>query len=118
VHLAGADPITSHFEPIKLRSGGDHADASGSDSETRARWISEMVDAVRMRKKRKRVRAAMRREHEEASDEARLDHVLKIVSEQGTNGLSAEDKALLQRVSNNLRRNRESRQKDDGKAPL
>lgn len=132
IHLAGADPIAGHFEPALTRQGDqEHRSHASSDTagtlggaprpvassktstnpgSTATPWISEMVDSVRMRQKRKRARAAMRREHEEASDAARLDHVLKIVSEHGTDGLSHDDRALLQRVSANLRRNRESKQ--------
>ena len=71
-------------------------------------WASQMAESIRMRKKRKMAQAALKREHEEASDAARLDDVLKIVSEQGTDGLSDSDLALLRRVSENLRREREN----------
>ncbi|QDV45222.1 hypothetical protein Enr13x_50970 [Stieleria neptunia] len=111
VHLAAADPIAAHFDVTELRAG-DVADDSTAVT-TRTPWISEMIDSVRMRQKRKRVRAAMRREHEEANDAARLDQVLQIVSQHGTQGLSHEDRALLQRVSQNLRRHRESQQGEE-----
>ncbi len=115
VHLAAADPIAGHFEATKLRAS-DVVDGN-DDAPPRTPWLSEVIDSVRMRQKRKRVRAAMRREHEEANDAARLDQVLQIVSQHGTKGLSHEDRALLQRVSKNLRRHRESQQQSDSDSP-
>ncbi|QEF98393.1 hypothetical protein Mal15_24450 [Stieleria maiorica] len=110
VHIAGADPISAHFDVTELRESDLDAPVTRPSGvkPKRTPWISEMIDSVRMRQKRKRVRAAMRREHEEASDAARLDQVLQIVSEHGTEGLSAEDRALLMRVSKNLQRHRQS----------
>lgn len=109
VHLANADPVAAHFSRGELslagRSGG-RGDVSAQPRWTP--WISEMVDSVRMRHKRRRARAALKREHEEACDAARLDQVLERLSQQGAEGLSPEDKALLVRVSNSLRRDRQS----------
>ncbi|QDV86306.1 hypothetical protein [Planctomycetes bacterium TBK1r] len=113
IHVAAADPIAGHFDVTELRAS-DVTDSH--DTSVRTPWLSEWIDSVRMRHKRKRVRAAMRREHEEANDAARLDQVLQIVSQHGTKGLSHEDRALLQRVSKNLRRHRESQQQSDGGA--
>ncbi|KAA5538552.1 hypothetical protein FYK55_27420 [Roseiconus nitratireducens] len=74
---------------------------------TRRGWMTGLADSVRLRHRRRRARAALDRERAEARDAFRLDQVLKIVSEQGTDGLNAEDRALLKRVSENLRRRRE-----------
>ncbi|MCA9139511.1 MAG: hypothetical protein KDB00_22210 [Planctomycetales bacterium] len=108
VHLADTDPVASHFGWAESRSQHPPRDPGTTNQPQRPAtpWINEMVDSVRMRHKRKLARAALRREHEEADDAARLDHVLRMVSERGTEGLSAADKALLKRVSENLRRNR------------
>jgi len=116
VHIAGADPIASHFGT----GTSEFDDPAERDSElaeaspARTPWISEMIDSVRMRQKRKLARAVMHREREEASDAARLDQVLQRVSEQGTKGLSPEDQALLKRVSDTLRRNREPDEDEPG----
>lgn len=108
VHLANADPVASHFNWPRTVPQDLTEDATllGPTQPTRSPWISDLIDSVRMRHKRKLARAALLREREEASDAARLDHVLTIISERGTDGLSAADKALLKRVSDNLRRNR------------
>lgn len=117
VHIASADPISGHFGSGHFDSGlateeftdlpvGAEKTGPAKTATTHSPWVSEMIESVQMRRKRKRAVAVMRREQEEARDQARLDQVLKIVSERGTRGLSAKDKALLQRVSENLRRNR------------
>ncbi|MCS7471691.1 hypothetical protein NZK35_34020 [Stieleria sp. ICT_E10.1] len=112
IHVAAADPIAGHFDVTELRAS-DVTVGHDDTATVRTPWLSEWIDSVRMRQKRKRVRAAMRREHEEANDAARLDQVLQIISLHGTKGLSHEDRALLQRVSKNLRRHRESQQGEE-----
>lgn len=69
--------------------------------------LTDLTDSIRLRKKRQLAKAALLREREEASDAARLDAVLQTVSEHGTDGLSDSDKALLRRVSENLRKQRD-----------
>jgi hypothetical protein len=108
IHIAEADPISGHVG-TSFSDRDDFGDVTGELDENdslRTPWISDMIDSVRMRQKRKRAMLAMRREREEASDAARLDEVLEIVSERGAQSLSNEDKALLQRVSDHLRRSR------------
>lgn len=95
--------LADNGDPFTIPAGNE-ADDNGFESDPG--WASQMAESIRMRKKRKKAQAAMRREHEEASDAARLDDVLKIVSKQGTDGLSDSDLALLRRVSENLRRER------------
>ena len=103
VHLAGAQPI-----PIGGHQVGRESERESSVRATSSPWISELVNSVRLRQKRKLAMEALRREREEASDQARLDQVLKMVSERGTDALTPADKALLRRVSEHLRRQRES----------
>ena len=115
VHLANADPVarpmlwevpepTGFFAPTEERPPNQR----GVVPSVR-RW----VDSVRMQGKRRRARAVLKREHEEASDAARLDDVLELVSRNGTQGLSAEDKALLERVSATLRHHRQQDEEGD-----
>ncbi|MCO8124433.1 hypothetical protein NHH03_22025 [Stieleria sp. TO1_6] len=116
VHIAGADPITARFREIAAEDDparDEQASVENVSDPPQTPWISDMIDSVRMRQKRKKALAALMREREEASDEARLDHVLTIVGRQGTEGLSPEDQALLKRVSENLRRRRESESASD-----
>ena len=75
-------------------------------------WATQLTESIRMRKKRQKAKIAMQREREEADDVARLDDVLKMVSEKGTDGLSDQDRALLKRVSQSLRQQRESEAED------
>lgn len=90
-------------------NNGNLANEGAVDSQAPAVvWFNEAIDSVRLRKKRKLAKEALKRERSEADDASRLDHVLKLVSEQGTEGLSNEDKALLRRVSENLRRQRDA----------
>ena len=56
--------------------------------------FGKWLESARMHRKRKRAKAVWKREREEALDVARLDHVLKLVSDKGAEALSAEDRAL------------------------
>jgi hypothetical protein len=111
IHVAKTDPISQRYGngvevtesvPEKARR------YDPSKQSANVQWVSAVADSVRMYRKRKRARAVWKREREEASDAARLDQVLKQVSEFGTAGLSAEDKALLNRVSEALRKHRQT----------
>lgn len=70
-------------------------------------WAAQITESIRMRKKRKRAQLARDREHGEAADQNRLDDVLRLVGEVGIEGLDEDDRALLRRVSDHLRRERE-----------
>lgn len=109
VHIANADPISGHLgSSPRSDSLAEQLQELENTPPVNTPWVSQMIESVRMRKKRKRAIAVMRREREEANDAARLDQVLKIVSERGAQSLNSDDKALLQRVSESLRRDRES----------
>lgn len=62
---------------------------------------------IRTRQGRKRSKLALRREHEEAVDASRLDEVLNRLHEGGADSLSREDRELLQRVSERVRKERD-----------
>ncbi len=97
------------YEPSELDAIPHDVVESGlTNKSTIKEWVNEVADSVRLRRKRKQVKQAWRREREEAEDAARLDQVLQRVGKHGTEGLSPEDAALLKRVSENLRRQRES----------
>ena len=111
IHVAHTDPAFEHLYPADESSQPSAKQESAGDSAAYAAghpWLSECLDSIRMRHKRRAAKEALRREHEEASDAARLDQVLERVGQQGPEGLSREDRALLERVSENLRRRRES----------
>ena len=103
LNYAEANQATLHQEASESPEPSNEVDSAVAKS----RWFVGWVDSVRMRKKRKLAKEALRKEREEASDAARLDFVLKKVAEHGTDGLSDEETALLKRVSENLRRQRE-----------
>lgn len=112
VHIAADDPAAGHLVRAERSAIADKTkDAAVASAKIGGPkpWVHALVDSVRMRQKRKRARAAWQREREEADDAAKLDEVLQRVSETGTDGLSEQDRALLQRVSDNLRRHRERR---------
>ncbi|TWU04496.1 hypothetical protein [Stieleria varia] len=94
-HMADSDYLP------KL-TGGDEEATDGPS------WVSQLSESIRMRKKRRLAREALRREREEADDESRLDEVLQRLGEKGRDSLSDSDRALLKRVSENLRRQKES----------
>ena len=71
--------------------------------------VGQFIESLRMVKRRRLARAALIREREEALDVARLDQVLEKVGKCGRDGLSSEDQALLQRVSQMLREDRQSK---------
>ncbi|OYP31123.1 hypothetical protein [Rhodopirellula sp. MGV] len=76
--------------------------------------VKRATDSFLLYQKRKRARLALQRERSEAFDISRLDEVLQIVSEKGKAALSSEDLALLERVSEMLRKNRQSAEATDG----
>ncbi|MFK8114035.1 MAG: hypothetical protein AB8B91_17665 [Rubripirellula sp.] len=65
-------------------------------------------EKVKEHQGQKRVKQAFDREREEAVDAARLDEILNRLHEHGQESLSEEDRQILSRVSENLRKERES----------
>lgn len=117
VHVANRDPAAEFLAPGEVPLAMPGPDPAEDAVPGGTPWISNVVDTVRMRQARKRAKAAWLREREEADDAARLDQVLQKLSEHGSEGLSDADRALLERVSQSLRRFRESPQ-DDGDEPV
>ncbi|MCC9601056.1 hypothetical protein LOC67_10910 [Stieleria sp. JC731] len=76
--------------------------------------VGKTLESVRMHRKRKRAIAVLQKEREEAVDAARLDEILEIVSQHGTDALSPEDRAVLERVSVMLRKSRQPDSPDGG----
>ena len=74
----------------------------------RGNWLSRAIHSVRSLGQRRRLRQTIQREHQEAADASRLDAVLTQLHTSGRESLSAEDLALLDRVSDSLRREREA----------
>jgi hypothetical protein len=71
-------------------------------------WLLRTTQSVRSIWLRRKARKALQQERNEAVDAAQLDHVLEQLHEQGIESLSSGDRALLNRVSQALRRQRES----------
>ncbi len=57
---------------------------------------------------RRRARRALQREHDEAVDATKLDQILERLHEQGPDSLSHEDRVILKRVSESLKKHRNS----------
>ena len=70
-----------------------------------AAW-RKMCELKSQRERTTRLKAAVAAEHSEANDAARVDDILQRLHEQGQESLSREERALLQRVSEAIRRQR------------
>ena len=67
-------------------------------------WYRRTVQNLHTISGRRRARRAYKQEHNEALDASRLDAILKRLHEQGEQSLSNEDRAVLRRVSETLRK--------------
>lgn len=75
--------------------------------EPRQGVVATLREKVRGYRGRQRLKQAFERERGEAVDAARLDEILNRLHEHGQESLSEEDRQILARVSENLRRERE-----------
>ena len=92
---------------IAFGSSADVIPAVDSPVAVQATWLSRTGQSLRSVWFRRRARKAIQRERSEADDAAKLDHVLRQLHERGIESLSSHDRALLNRVSEALRRQRE-----------
>ncbi len=67
-------------------------------------WYRRTVQNLHTISGRRRARRAYKQEHNEAADASRLDAILKQLHEHGEQSLSNEDRAVLRRVSETLRK--------------
>jgi hypothetical protein len=72
-----------------------------------AGWAARTAQSIRARWYRRRARKALHRERSEAVDAQRLDKILDQLHESGIESLSSSERAVLNRVSQSLRRQRE-----------
>jgi hypothetical protein len=79
-----------------------HTKAAGGISQS----YSNVVDFFRQRRRTRSLRQALQREHEEAVDSERLDGILARLHHEGMDALSPDDRRVLERVSESLRRQR------------
>jgi hypothetical protein len=70
--------------------------------------FSSIARAVRSRHDRRRLKLALEKERSEAVDATRLDEILHRVHNDGIDSLSREERTILQRVSRNLRNQRQT----------
>jgi hypothetical protein len=70
--------------------------------------VSSIRRSLRTRHERRGVKLAMKKERNEATDAARLDEILNRVHCDGIDSLSREDREILDRVSENLRKQRQT----------
>jgi hypothetical protein len=97
------------------RSLSDESDTSGSeDSHEHDGVVAAIRQSMRRRQERKRLKQAIDQERSEAIDAQRLDEILNRLHRDGIDALSSEDRKILDRVSENLRR---QRQADPAAAP-
>ncbi|MEM6473571.1 MAG: hypothetical protein AAF802_28690 [Planctomycetota bacterium] len=89
VAVSKSDPASGHFEPMRR-------------SDVQVGWFED----IKMHRKRKRAKVALKREREEAVDLSRLDQVLEQVGRDGIDSISRADRELLQRVSEKLNEDR------------
>ncbi|MDF1844051.1 MAG: hypothetical protein P1U77_21645 [Rubripirellula sp.] len=72
----------------------------------RESWVQRTRHSLAQRRDRVRLQRAMKRERGEAADAQRLDEILHRLHHDGVQSLSVEDRRILDRVSENLRRER------------
>lgn len=72
----------------------------------RESWVQRTRHSLAQRRDRVRLQRAMKRERGEAADAQRLDEILYRLHHDGVQSLSVEDRRILDRVSENLRRER------------
>jgi hypothetical protein len=80
----------------------------------RVSLVKRIKESVASIGQRRQLRQAIRSEHQEAIDAARLDDVLEQLHQHGRESLSPEDLAMLERISKNLQKERQG----DGSNPL
>ncbi len=80
--------------------GGQAAKGSG--------LLRRIHSSIQNRKDRIRLRQAMDKEHREAVDAKRLDDILNRLHREGLDSLSDQDRRILERVSENLRKQRQA----------
>jgi hypothetical protein len=110
VSSRGADvgQILSGFQvglTAKVSERGDHG-VTGREPLER---FSGLIDRLRQRRRFQKLRQAQQREREEAIDSQRLDEILSRLHREGRESLSPDDRRVLERVSESLRRQRQER---------
>jgi hypothetical protein len=93
----------------------EHQDRLASVMADRGRpgILARTAQAIRARRGRRRIAEAMANERREAMDVDRLDEILHQLHEQGMDSLSSEERAILRRVSDSLRKNRQQQAGED-----
>lgn len=104
VHTSDVSAILAGF--------GASADESHEVLDDRQRQsagpLASIGQAIQSRRNRKRVKQAMEKERSEAEDATQLDEILHRVHEAGIDSLSREERLILERVSRNLRDQRQT----------
>ena len=122
IRVAAMDPAKSWLETGDLEEADELEDSEADDDledegessrSTRRGWLADIFDSVRLHRRRRKARAAWQREQDEARDEAKLDQLLERIAQHGTESLSGEEKALLERVSERTRRDRATKPDSD-----
>ncbi len=90
-----------------LGLGGAEGQDESRGSDRRPGIIKSAVRAIRTRRERRRVRQTLQRERSEAVDAQRLDEILQQLHRDGIDSLSQDDRRILDRVSENLRKRRQ-----------
>ncbi|MEO1529931.1 MAG: hypothetical protein AAFX06_31335 [Planctomycetota bacterium] len=113
IRVASSDPARSWLETSDFGENEDDDESALEEDPqpsrtTRRSWLTEMVDSVRLYQRRRRARTVWQREQAEARDEAEFDRLLSQIASEGTESLNEEQRAVLERVSERKRRDRQS----------
>lgn len=81
---------------------------SGREIQRRAGLIALVRGVLRSRRNQKRLRKTLEQERSEAIEASRLDAILNQLHKDGIDSLAAEDRKILERVSKNLRKQRQA----------
>ncbi len=102
---------------IDLCEGFTDATLGGEGLDETRSLAARVRGQILARSRRRRLVAAAREEHQEATDAARLDEILERLRADGLDTLSDDERAVLRRVSDRLRRIREATRPDSGPDP-
>jgi hypothetical protein len=114
-----AGDVTDFLEGFRIPQPSAEADSMDGQhhrqQDSRGRGVITSIGRVmRSRRDRKRAKLALEQEHSEAADAQQLDEILIRLHREGIDSLDQKDRRVLDRVSENLRRQREAESKATG----
>lgn len=98
--------ISSRSDDIPKLIQSMQPSESDLESQVNQSWLASLREYVAEHRRSRQLNRALRKERDEAADVQRLDEILNRLHREGVDSLSQEDRRILDRVSQNLRRER------------